>query len=126
MKNFFKKFKTYGFWVSLSAGIIVLLNALGRAFGFEIENQVVEDVIMSVASLLVILGVVSMGGKDQKQNSEENPENDDTFSENFDEEEVENLTENEEEKKEFLNEKQDDENQIQSEKSGEQPQNKNE
>lgn len=60
MKNFFKRIGDYGFWVSLSAAVVILLNAFGKAFGFEIENQVVEDCIMAVAGLLVVLGFVSM------------------------------------------------------------------
>ncbi|MGN1201368.1 MAG: hypothetical protein ACI4R8_03840 [Candidatus Caccovivens sp.] len=57
MKNFFNKFRSYSFWVSLSGAIIILLNAFGRAFGFKIENQIVEDCIMAVAGVLVVLGV---------------------------------------------------------------------
>lgn len=71
MKNFFKKIKTYSFWVSLSGAIIVLLNAFGNAFGFEIENKIIEDCVMSIASILVVLGIVSNG-----KNSKENATND--------------------------------------------------
>ncbi len=78
MKNFFKKFQNYSFWVSLSAGIILLLNSLGRAFGFKIENKVVEDFIMSIAGVLVILGIVSKPDRNEKNheaiNEEENEE----------------------------------------------------
>lgn len=75
MKNFFKKIKSYSFWVSLSGAIIVLLNALGNAFGFEIENKVVEDCIMSFASLLVVFGIVS-NGKNSKNEEENEKQND--------------------------------------------------
>ncbi len=110
MKNFFKKFKSYGFWVSLSAGIIVLLNALGRAFGFSIENQIVEDVIMSIASLLVILGVVSMNDKDKKNNKN------DSQNENIDkgDEPIEDGSEKEQTQKD-TNEIEDDNSQIDNE-----------
>lgn len=70
MKNFFKKFQSYSFWVSLSGAVIVLLNALGSAFGFQIENQIVEDVIMSVAGVLMVLGVVSMKGSTGASNDD--------------------------------------------------------
>lgn len=65
LKNFFNKMKTYSFWVSFSGALIIFLNALGRLFGFEIENQVVEDCVMSIAGILVVLGVVTMGDKTQ-------------------------------------------------------------
>lgn len=94
MKNFFNKIKSYSFWVSLSGAIIVLLNAFGNAFGFEIENKVVEDCVMSVASLLVVLGVVA-NGKNKAENSNQQ-QNEDVKIENPSEEQVkidENLKE---------------------------------
>ena len=78
MKNFFKKFKSYGFWVSLSAAIIVLLNALGRAFGFSIDEKIVDDVVMSLASLLVVLGIVDMSTN--KNDSDDDFDDDDNLS----------------------------------------------
>ena len=79
MKNFFNRFKSYSFWVSLSAALIIFLNAIGRAFGFSIENQIVEDCVMSIAGLLLVLGIVSMGGeeepKDEDNEDDQNDEN---------------------------------------------------
>ena len=79
MKNFFKKFKNYSFWVSLSASVIILLNVLGKIFGFQIENQIVEDCIMAVAGLLVVLGVVSgkpaSNSQDKQNQSDEQIKN---------------------------------------------------
>ena len=74
MKNFFKKFGSYSFWISLSGAIILLVNALGRAFGFVIENKLVEDIILSIAGVLVVLGLVTM---DVKPKDEENDKEDD-------------------------------------------------
>lgn len=70
MKNFFKKIKSYGFWVSLSSALVLLLTALGNAFGFEIENKIVEDVVMSIAGILAVFGIVSMNSKDKVENSQ--------------------------------------------------------
>ncbi len=72
MKNFFKKFRSYSFWVSLSGAIIILLNAFGRAFGFKIENQIVEDCIMAVAGLLVVLGFCFKSPKEDDEQDVEN------------------------------------------------------
>ena len=72
MKNFFKRIGDYGFWVSLSAAVVILLNAFGKAFGFEIENQVVEDCIMAVAGLLVVLGFVSMNVSSADKKAKDN------------------------------------------------------
>lgn len=89
MKNFFNKMKTYSFWVSFSGALIILLNAFGRIFGFQIENQIVEDCVMSIAGILVVLGVVTMNG-DNNKNSGDDQQNDsleeDEKTESIDEE----------------------------------------
>ena len=76
MKKFFKRFSKYSFWVSLSGAIVILLNAFGKAFGFSIDNKVVEDCIMAVAGVLVVLGVVGgvagKTGENKNENDEEN------------------------------------------------------
>ena len=80
MKNFFNKIISYGFWVSLSSALVMLATALGKAFGFEIENKIIEDVVMSIAGLLAVFGIVSMNKKsDNKENQilDENTLNED-------------------------------------------------
>lgn len=89
MKNFFKKFQNYSFWVALSGAVVILLNALGRAFGFSIENEIIENVVLSIAGVLVVLGIVSGAG--------DNEESDDEIEENFDANDKENDVENDEE-----------------------------
>lgn len=74
MKNFFNKMKTYSFWVSFSGALIILVNALGRAFGFKVENQIIEECIMSIAGILVVLGIVTMGDK-KTTSDDDNEEN---------------------------------------------------
>lgn len=54
-----KKFKTYAFWVALSGAIVILIQSLGKLFGFEIESSTVENVIMSICGVLVVLGIVT-------------------------------------------------------------------
>ena len=62
MKKFLKKIRSYGFWVALASAVVVLLNSIGKLCGFSIENKVVEDAILSVASFLAVLGIVNMNG----------------------------------------------------------------
>ncbi len=66
MKN---KIRSYGFWTALAGAVVVLLNAIGSACGFTVDNQLVTDIIMAVAGLLVVLGVVSMP-KGESKNEE--------------------------------------------------------
>lgn len=77
MNKFFQKFKNYGFWVALSGAVIVFLNALGKAFGFSIENEVVEDCILSFASVLVVLGIVTSGSKNESNKNDDDENKDD-------------------------------------------------
>lgn len=76
MKN---KFKSYGFWTALAGAVVVLLNALGSAFGFSINDEVVTSIIMAIAGVLVVFGVVSMpkGEEDQKEEQQEEQKEDD-------------------------------------------------
>lgn len=69
-----KKFKTYAFWVALSSAIVILMQSLGKLFGFEIESVLVENVIMSICGILVVLGIVtkSTDTDDSSQNDSEN------------------------------------------------------
>lgn len=99
MKNFFKKMKTYSFWVSFSGALIILVNALGRAFGFKVENQVIEDCIMSIAGILVVLGVVTMGDKKIKNDDKSG---DDVLDENEEKSDSENDTISEENGEDFV------------------------
>ncbi len=67
MKNFFKRIKSYGFWLSLSSALVMLLTSLGKAFGFQVQNEVVEDCVMSIAGFLAVFGIVSL--QNNKPNS---------------------------------------------------------
>lgn len=93
MKKLFKKIKSYSFWVSLSASIVLLLNAIGNAFGFKIEEKIVNDVVMSLAGVLVVLGVVSMNGasyKKDEKTGEGEEKTDDSAGEKDDESQISN------------------------------------
>ena len=109
MKKLFEKMKSYSFWVSFSGALIIFLNCLGNIFHFQIQNEVVEDVIMSIAGLLVVLGFVTKetgdeSEEDEKQEVDKTNEDEDMKNEEKEEEkssnESENSTEIEDEKRE--------------------------
>ena len=52
--------KSYGFWTALAGALVVLVQALGGLFGFKVENQLISDIVMAVAGVLVVFGVVAM------------------------------------------------------------------
>lgn len=69
-----KNFKSYGFWTALSGAIVVLLNAIGKCFGFSVEEEIVSNVVMAIAGILVVFGVVSMPKKDKTDSQESDNE----------------------------------------------------
>ena len=72
------KIKSYTFWTSLSAAVILLVNSLGNMFGFKIEDEIISNIIMSICGVLVVLGVVNAPTKksaDEQLSSDENIEN---------------------------------------------------
>lgn len=81
MKKLFEKMKSYSFWVSFSGALIIFINCLGRIFNFQIENEIVEDVIMSIAGLLVVLGFVTKESNDSEEPDEEQGEDEDKVEE---------------------------------------------
>ena len=65
-----QRLKSYKFWVSLSASVILFVNALGNLFGFRIDEVAMESVIMAFCGVLVVLGFVD---KSKENQSEEKP-----------------------------------------------------
>ena len=71
-----KKIRNYGFWVALSGAMVMLVNALGKVFGFAVKDEVVSGLIMAIAGALVVFGVVVMPTKDN--NTEEDKKEEQT------------------------------------------------
>lgn len=81
MKKLLEKMKSYSFWISLSGALIIFINCLGNIFGFKIDNSVVENVIMSFAGVLVVLGIVVKDTKKEENSKKELNEEDEENSE---------------------------------------------
>ena len=56
--NLKEKVKSYSFWVSLSSAIILILKVIGTQFGFSIDATLASDLITSLCSILVVLGII--------------------------------------------------------------------
>lgn len=80
------KIKSFGFWTALAGALTLLVGAIGKCFGLSIDGSIVEEVVMSIAGVLVALGVVCMpkdiakNGENEKFDNEENIENQDELS----------------------------------------------
>lgn len=75
------KIKSYSFWTALSGAVVVFVNALGKCFGFAVQDELISGLIMAVAGLLVVFGIVTM-----PSNSETNTENKNEESESSEQE----------------------------------------
>ena len=79
-----EKIKSYSFWTALSGAVVVLLQAIGKCFGFSINSEVVSGLIMAVAGVLVVFGIVSMPNKDDKSKNENDENSKDQNDESVD------------------------------------------
>ena len=52
------RIKTYNFWVSLSSAIFLIIKVLGNQIGFNVDESLFSDLITSICSILVILGII--------------------------------------------------------------------
>lgn len=66
--------KTYSFWSTLAGAIVVLVQVLGRIFNFIAPNDLVHDLIIAIAGVLVALGIVTMPKAENKELSSEDKE----------------------------------------------------
>ena len=65
MKN---KFRTYSFWMSVCAAVVLVINNLAKVFGFSFDNDIFTATVDSICGVLLVLGVLTM--KRGNQNSE--------------------------------------------------------
>ena len=59
MKKLINKCSSYAFWVGLSSAIVVLVEAIGKLFGFSVDSYAIDEFIMSICGVLVVLGIVT-------------------------------------------------------------------
>lgn len=52
------RIKTYNFWVSLSSAVFLIIKVLGSQIGFKVDESLFSDLITSLCSILVILGII--------------------------------------------------------------------
>ena len=82
MKN---KFKSYSFWMSLSASVVLVLNNIGKIFGFAINGDVATQIVDSICGVLIMLGVITMTKEEKTEESDkeekDTKEEDDTEKE---------------------------------------------
>ncbi|HEY8444290.1 MAG TPA: phage holin [Clostridia bacterium] len=58
MKKNNSVYRTYGFWMSLSAAILLVIQTILSRLGIQIDAPFVQEVISGILAVLVILGVI--------------------------------------------------------------------
>lgn len=76
------KFKSYAFWTSLAAAMVVLIGVFASIFGFEADEKLVTDLIMAICGVLVVLGIVKMPSKEEPEMPDEETHEETTDSNN--------------------------------------------
>ena len=54
-----EKIKTTSFWLGLSGLLVIILDCFSKIFEINIVSGVVEDVIITISSMLVLLGIIT-------------------------------------------------------------------
>ena len=82
------KFKNYSFWISVTGAVILLLNNLGKVFGFSVNNEAIYSIVDGVCGVLVVFGVLTINKtkKDTQQieNTEKTQQTDEIQNDNPD------------------------------------------
>ncbi|MDD4110362.1 MAG: phage holin [Clostridia bacterium] len=81
-----KRIKTYSFWVSLSGAIVVLIQAIGRAVGFIPNADIINNIVMGIAGILVVFGIVSSPTEEELKQKKESKKTETEESEQIDKE----------------------------------------
>lgn len=63
-----QKLKNYSFWISVTGAVLLLVNNLGKIFGFNVDNQAVYSIVDGVCGVLVVFGVLTMN-KSKKEDA---------------------------------------------------------
>lgn len=69
-----ERIKSYSFWVGLSGTIVAIVQAIGKAVGFIPDGEIISNIILGIAGILVAFGVVSkpkVNSENEMQNENE-------------------------------------------------------
>ena len=54
-----ERLKTTSFWLGLSGAVVIIVESISSLFNVEIASSVVEGIIMTICSVLVLLGIIT-------------------------------------------------------------------
>ena len=53
------RMKSYSFWVSLASAIFIFLKLTGQSLGFDVDENLFNDIFTSLCGILVICGIIA-------------------------------------------------------------------
>ena len=62
-----EKLRTTSFWLGIGGAVIILIDCLSGIFGFNIAPKMIESIVISICSILVLLGVITKKNVNDKQ-----------------------------------------------------------
>lgn len=68
-----KKTKTYGFWMSVSSAVLLVIVQILSIFGINIQSQAISEIISGILGALVVAGILI--GPIKSEESDENEQN---------------------------------------------------
>lgn len=66
-----QKFRSSSFWVAVSGAIVLVINNIGKMFGFSVSSELVTNIVDSICGVLVMFGILTMPKKEQSQQSDD-------------------------------------------------------
>jgi len=70
------KIRTYNFWISLSAAVLIVIRLVGQSLGFYVDSALFMDIATAVCGVLVVLGIIIMPTSGAEKNkNKKNAEN---------------------------------------------------
>lgn len=54
-----EKIRTTSFWLGVSSACILIVDCVSDILGFEICSGTIEKIVMTIASVLVMLGIIT-------------------------------------------------------------------
>ena len=65
--NIKERIKSYSFWISLASAVFLVIKVIGQKFGFTVDETLFNDIITSMCSILVILGIIVPPGSSKNK-----------------------------------------------------------
>lgn len=53
------KLKTTSFWFGVSGAVVLILDCLSRIIGIEVYSSTVQNIILSICSILITVGFIT-------------------------------------------------------------------